>query len=257
MKGQRKVATARTKLCLKLGNIPLEGRLVRISKENLSGLSQFSPEGNPIGYQKIDKVTGETVANGDILKGKKIGDTVVTFTNAELTSAYANRQAEIGTVKVEDVEDIPARFIKSIFAFRPENETFWGLIGGRMAEGNKQLRFVYVEGRQERTAIMKLEENTPIIYVLYFPTEVADLGTATPPVCKPELAHTVDTLFTGLANTELSVVEETRNVVIEQLIEAKLTGVAIPVAAAVQIKVQKGKSVEELLNESIAMVNAK
>jgi len=115
--GTRKVGTPRTKLTLKFGNIPLEGRLVRMAAESMSGLSQFSPAGNPIGYRKVDKVTGDEVPNDEILKGKKIGDTIVTFTEDELDGAYAARQAEVSTVRVEDIEDIPATYIKSLWGW--------------------------------------------------------------------------------------------------------------------------------------------
>lgn len=242
---------------LKFGNIPLEGRLVRMAAESMSGLSQFSPAGNPIGYRKVDKVTGDEVPNDEILKGKKIGDTIVTFTEDELDGAYAARQAEVSTVRVEDIEDIPATYIKSLYNFKPENATFWGLIGGRIASAKKQLRFTYVEGRQERSAILKIEGTMGMVYVLYFPSEVANVVTPEAPVCKPELEASMDALLTGLSATILPEIEEKRNVVIEQLLEAKLTGQPLPVKPAVKSTVQKGKSVEELLKESIAMVNAK
>lgn len=256
-KGTRKVAAARTKLCLKLGNIPLEGRLVRMGKENETGLNQFSPAGNPIGYKKVDKVTGDEVATADILKGKKIGDTVVTFTEAELEGAYASKQAEISKIKAEDIEDIPASYVKSIYKFSAENQTFLDLIGGRMVECRKQLRFVYVEGYQERTAILKFEGNVPMVYVLYFPSEVADIGTQGAPVCKPELAMTVDALLTGLSATVFVEPEEKKSVVIDELVLAKLNGTPIATKPVVKAAVVKGKSVEDLLKESIAMVNAK
>ena len=256
-KGTRKVAAARTKLCLKLGNIPLEGRLVRMGKEADAELHQFSPAGNPIGYKKVDKVTGAEVATTDILKGKKIGDTVVTFTEDELDSAYASKQAEISKIKAEDIEDIPASYVKSVYAFKAENQTFLDLIGGRMVECRKQLRFVYVEGYQERTAILKFEGSAPMVYVLYFPSEVADTGTQPAPVCKPELTQTVDALLAGLSATVFVEPEEKKSVVIDQLVEAKLTGQPIIVKPSVKAAVVKGKSVEDLLKESIAMVNAK
>jgi non-homologous end joining protein Ku len=257
MDGTRKVGNTRNKLTLKLGNIPLEGKLVRVSQESESGLSQFSPAGNPIGYKKVDKVTGVEVSSDQILKGKMIGDTVVTFTEAELDTAYATRQKEISQVRVEDIQDIPATYIKSIYWFKPENETFWGLIGGRLVEGKKQLRFTLVEGRQERSAVLQIKGNVGLVQVSYFPSEVAEIGQQSTPACKPELAQTVDALLTGLSATVLPEPEEKRNVVIDKLVEAKLTGQPIPTKPVVEAKVQKGKSVEDLLKESIAIVNAK
>jgi len=255
--GTRKIGNARTKLTLKFGNIPVEGRLTRFASETESGLSQFSPAGNPIGYKKVDKVTGEEVSNDQILKGKKIGDTVVTFTDEELDNAYVARQAEVSNVKPEDIQDIPATYIKSLYCFRPENETFWGMIGGRLEQCKKQLRFVYVEGRQERTAILRVEGGMGVVYVLYFPSEVAEIADVEPPICKPELIPMVDSLLDALSAKELPEPEEKRNLVIEQLVEAKLTGAPIPVKTAPVASVVKGKSVEDLLKESIAMVNAK
>jgi non-homologous end joining protein Ku len=255
--GTRKVGAARTKLTLKFGNIPVEGRLTRFASETESGLSQFSPAGNPIGYKKVDKVTGAEVSNDQILKGKKIGDTVVTFTEDELDSAYVSRQAEVSNVKPEDIQDIPATYIKSLYYFKPENETFWGMIGGRLEECKKQLRFVYVEGRQERTAILRVEGGMGVVYVLYFPSEVAEIKGVKPPVCKPELMATVDTLLTALSGKEIPEPEEKRNVVIDQLVEMKLTGKPIPVRVAPVATVVAGKSMEELLKESIAMVSVK
>jgi non-homologous end joining protein Ku len=131
------------------------------------------------------------------------------------------------------------------------------MVGGYMAECKKQLRFIYVEGRQERTAILKIEGGMGVVYVLYFPSEVAEIKGVGAPVCKPELLADVSALMNALANTKLPEPEEKRNVVIEQLVEAKLTGKPIPVKMAVVATVQKGKSVEELLKESIAMANAK
>jgi len=254
--GTRKVGTPRTKLTLKFGNIPLEGRLLRMASEATSGLSQFSPAGNPIGYKKVDKTTGDEVPTNEIIKGKKIGDTVVTFSEAELNGAYACRQAEVSNVKVEDIEDIPATYVKSLYYFKPENQTFWELIGGRLNVGKKQLRFIYVEGRQERTAILKIEENVGMVYVLYFESEVASVAPQNAPECKPELAESMDALLTGLTATQLPVIEEKRNVVIEKLVEAKLTGQPIEIQPVAQVTT-KGKSVEDLLKESIAMVNSK
>lgn len=255
--GTRKVGVPRTKLTLKFGNLPVEGRLTRMAQETSSGLSQFSSEGNPIGYKKVDKVTGKEVSKDEILKGRKVGDTVVTFTDEELDSAYASRQAEISQVKVEDVKDIPATYIKSLYCFKPENETFWGMVAGRMKETKKQLQFVYVEGRQERTAILRIEGNLGMVYVLYFPSEVAAITPQEAPVCKSELVDGMDTLMTALENTVLPEIEEKRNEVIESLTESKLTGTPIPVKPAVTAPVKEGKSAEDILKESIAIVNAK
>ena len=182
---------------------------------------------------------------------------MVTFSVGELVSAYAARQAEVSAVRPEDIQDIPATYIKSLYCFKPENETFWGMIGGRLAEGKKQLRFIYVEGRQERTAILRVEGNLGFVYVLYFPSEVAEIKAGTAPACKPELVAGVDTLLAALASTAIPEPEEKRNLVIDTLVEAKLTGKPIPVKIAPVATVVKGKSMEELLKESIAMANAK
>lgn len=253
MKGTRKVGAGRTKLCLKLGNIPLEGRLIRLSQENESGLSQFSPEGNPIRCKKVDGVTGADVTADEILKGKKIGNTTVTFTEDELDAACSRRQLEIGKVRVEDIQDIPATDVKSIYAFKPDNNTFWGLIGGRMLELRKELHFLYVEGRQERAAILQIRENLPTLFILYFPSEIADMGQQEAPLCSPAHAPQVDALLTALQTTAIPEVDEKRNFIIGKLVEAKLTGQPIPAKPVVEAKVQKGKSVEELLKESLAI----
>lgn len=254
-KGTRKVGVPHTKLCLKLGNIPLEMKLQRMGAVEKTGLSNFTPEGNPVGHKNYDKVTGLDAPI--VLSGRKVGDTVVTFTDEELDSAYANKQAEISKVRVEDIEDIPATYVKSVYAAIMDNQTFWGLIGGRLKANRKQLSFIYVEGYQERKAILKIEDNVPMVYVLFYASEVADLGLMAEPLCPPEHSSGMDVLMTALTATQLPIVEDKRNPTIDRLTEAKLTGVPIVCKPMVKATVQKGKSIEDLLKESIAIVNAK
>lgn len=256
MEGTRKLGASRTKLTLKLGNIPLEGKLARVAMETESGLSQFSPAGNPIGYKKVDKVTGAEVSSDQILKGRKIGNDTVTFSDAELDAAYAKRQMEVNQVRVEDAQDIPATDIKSLYLYRPDNEVFWGMIGGRMQELHKQLRFVYVEGRQEREALLQIKNGVPMISVLFFPSEVAEYA-AIPAVCDADLQADADALLSALSGTQLPKIEEKRNQVIDELIAMKLQGKPIPVKAPVEAKVIAKKSAKELLRESLAIVQAK
>jgi len=254
-KGTRKLGASRTKLCLKLGNIPLEGKLSRIGMESESGLSQFSPAGNPIGYKKVDKVTGEEVQNDEILKGKKVGDSVVTFTDGELDAAYSRRQTEVSRVKVEDIGVIPDTYVKSLYLFKPENADIWNMVGGRMVQLKKQLRFIYVEGRQEREAVLQISNGAPMLYVKFFPSEVAEF-VPIPAACDAELAGDVDALMTSLSTTPIPEVGEKRNVVIDELVGMKLMGKPIPSKPPVEAKVLKSKTAKELLKESLAVVKA-
>ena len=249
MKGTKKAGASRTELTLFVGKIPLTMKLTRLASETESGLKLFSPLGNPIRYKKVDSLTGEEVQTSDIRKGKEVGDTVVTFSEDELSSAYATKEKEVRKVRVQDFSDIPDSFVKSVFAVKPANATFWGMIGGRIASRNKELAFNWVEGKQERNAVLRFDKGVPILRVLYFESEVVETTPSTPE-CKPEHASQVDTLLDMLGQTELPKAEEKRNSVIDSLIEARLLGKEIPKKEVVAIA-KTEKTAEELLKESL------
>lgn len=232
-----------------VGQLPLEFKYAKTAREASSGLRQLNAEtGNPIRLQKVDSITGEVVR--ELVSGKEVGDgQFVQLTSEELDGAFAEREKEIRQVQVQDRKDIPAAYIKSVYTLTPTNKSFWSMIGGRLRETGKQMRLHFVEGRQEREAIIRFEGDAPVLYVLYFPSECKELRTDAVE-CKPEFKDKVDALFAKLSATEMSEAENVRDQVIEDLVVRKQMGEKIEVVEKPKMsKIEQ--TAEELLNASL------
>jgi len=231
------------------GNIPCEFKQTRMAAEAGSGLRQLNTAtGNPISLQKIDSMTREPVAG--LIAGKEVGDgQFVQLSEAELDGAFAEREKDIRQVRMEDISDVPVGRIKSSYFLTPKNKSFWGMIGGRMRETKRQMRFHFVEGRQERDAIIRYENDVLVMYVLFFPSECRE-AKPDKPECKAELKDKVDALFAKLGSVPVEEAENQRDKVIENLVMRKAMGEVIeakPVSKEDKIE----KTAEELLNASL------
>ena len=231
-----------------VGQMPLEFKYGKSSSEAKSELRMVNWEtGNCVRYKKVDSITGEEVK--EIVSGKEVGGQMVVFSDAELDGAFAESEKEARLSVVEDAVDIPMERVKSYYYIQPTNEAYWNILGGRMLEAGKQLRFNFVEGRQTREAVLQFEGLMPVMLVLYFPSEVRPPVSVPFPICKPELAEKVDALFEQMGKTELPVAENVRDKVIDNLVASKLNGVPIEVPL-----VAKGvKKIEQTAEEMLAL----
>lgn len=234
-----------------VGQMPLEFKYGKSSSEAKSDLRMVNQAtGNCVRYKKVDSITGEEVK--EIVSGKEIGGQMVVLSDAELDGAFAENEKEARLSVVEDAIDIPKERVKSHYYIQPISEAYWNILGGRMLETGKQLRFNFVEGRQVREAVLQFEGMMPVMLVLYFPSEVRPPVAVLSPLCKPELAEKVDALFEKLSKTELPVAENVRDRVIDSLVLSKLNGVPIEVPLVVKAEKKQEQTAEEMLALSVS-----
>jgi len=239
------------KFVVYIGQMPLEFKYQRSASDAVSGLRMVNAQtGNCVRYKKVDSITGEEVL--ETASGKEIGDKMIVFTEAEMDGAFASAEKEARIAVVETAQDIPFERIKSHYYIQPTNEAYWNIVGGRLLETGKQIRFNFVEGRQSREAILRFEGMKPVMLVLHFPSEVREAIEVSSPMCKPELAPKVDMLFEKLSHTTLPTAENVRDKVIEALVASKLSGVAIEIPMVVKGAKKVEQTAEELLAVSVS-----
>jgi DNA end-binding protein Ku len=254
MTGTKKAGNSRKALTIMVGKIPLVMKYNAVSSEGETGLHQFSPAGNPIKLKRIDGVTGDEVAFGDIVKGKEIGDRVLLFSKAELDSVSAKCEGTVSKVQVVDAPAIPSENVRVRYWIQPQNQTFWDMVASRLVARKQALRFIWVGGNQERESFLTFENGQPQLIQMLFSSEVLETPSVqTNP--SPATAEGIDALLDIFKANTIPIVEEARNKAMDELIEAKITGKEIP--AFETPKTSKTQTAEDLLKESLILAQAK
>jgi len=253
MTGTMKAGATRRTLTIMVGKLPLVVKYNAVSKEAESGNHMFSPSGNPIKLKRIDAVTGEEVAFGDIVKGREIGDKVILFSKAELDSVSAKSEGTVSKVQVVDCPNIPSENVRVRYFVQPQNQTFWDMIGGRLKARKQALRFIWVGGSQERESYLYFDGDVPTLVQMLFPSEVLEKPSI-PTNDNAATAAGIDALLDIFRNTDIPTPEEQRNKAMDELIEAKLTGKELPVFETP--KTSKTQTAEDLLAESLILAKA-
>jgi DNA end-binding protein Ku len=253
MVGTRKAGNSRKTLTVMVGKLPLVMKYNAVSKETETGLHQFSPAGNPIKLKRIDGVTGEEVAFGDIVKGKEIGDKAVLFSKAELDGVSAKSEGTVSKVQVVDCPKLSPENVRERYFVQPQNQTFWDMVADRLKERSQALRFIWVGGNQEREAYLYFDGDVPTLVQMLFPSEVLEKPSVATN-SNPQTAAGVDALLDILKATDIPMPEENRNRALDELVEAKLTGKEIPVFETP--KTSKTQTAEDLLAESLILAKA-
>jgi len=231
--------------------IPVELKLFKARSEEKVELNQFSEAGNPIGYSKIDKITGEKVEK--IVKGKKIGDSVVLFTDDEINLLKMKKNREIKELSIEDLENPKIEEVKEIYFAKPTNNILFSLIASGLKD--KQVKFKLVDGNQEREAILQYINEVVKVYLKYFKEECVDEKSAKVVVNEidKEKQILIETLFANM-NKPIKA-EGNRQKILEEMIAKKMSGEKIEVEAVAKVKEET--NIDKMLQESLLVAVAK
>jgi DNA end-binding protein Ku len=148
---------------------------------------------DPVGYKRINKVTGKEVTKEHIVKGVQYekGQYVV-LSEEEIKSAHPLSTQTIDIFSFVDSEQIPLQNIDTPYYLAPDKRggKVYALLRETLSKTNKvALAHVVLHTRQHLAALMPLE-SAMVLVMLRWPAEVRSLDTLElgSEVTKPELA---------------------------------------------------------------------
>lgn len=148
---------------------------------------------DPVGYKRINKVTGKEVTKEHIVKGVQYekGQYVV-LSEEEIKSAHPLSTQTIDIFSFVDSEQIPLQNIDTPYYLAPDKRggKVYALLRETLSQTNKvALAHVVLHTRQHLAALMPLE-SAMVLVMLRWPAEVRSLDTLElgSEVTKPELA---------------------------------------------------------------------
>jgi len=147
----------------------------------------------PVGYKRVNKVTGKEVTKEHIVKGVQYEKgRYVVLSEEEIKSAHPLSTQTIDIFSFVDAEHIPLQNIDTPYYLAPDKRggKVYALLRETLSKTNKvALAHVVLHTRQHLAALMPLE-SAMVLVMLRWPAEVRSLDTLElgPEVTKPELA---------------------------------------------------------------------
>jgi DNA end-binding protein Ku len=148
---------------------------------------------DPVGYKRINKVTGKEVTKEHIVKGVQYEKgRYVVLSEEEIKSAHPLSTQTIDIFSFVDSEQIPLQNIDTPYYLAPDKRggKVYALLRETLSKTNKvALAHVVLHTRQHLAALMPLE-SAMVLVMLRWPAEVRSLDTLElgSDVTKPELA---------------------------------------------------------------------
>ena len=148
---------------------------------------------DPVGYKRINKVTGKEVTKEHIVKGVQYEKgRYVVLSEEEIKSAHPLSTQTIDIFSFVDSEQIPLQNIDTPYYLAPDKRggKVYALLRETLSQTNKvALAHVVLHTRQHLAALMPLE-SAMVLVMLRWPAEVRSLDTLElgSDVTKPELA---------------------------------------------------------------------
>ncbi|WP_223525533.1 Ku protein [Pseudomonas sp. A-B-26] len=147
----------------------------------------------PVGYKRVNKVTGKEVTREHIVKGVQYEKgRYVVLSEEEIKSAHPLSTQTIDIFSFVDSEQIPLQNIDTPYYLAPDKRggKVYALLRETLSKTNKvALAHVVLHTRQHLAALMPLESSM-VLVMLRWPAEVRSLDTLElgSEVTKPELA---------------------------------------------------------------------
>ncbi|MHC8286618.1 non-homologous end joining protein Ku [Pseudomonas sp. XS1P51] len=148
---------------------------------------------DPVGYKRVNKVTGKEVTKEHIVKGVQYEKgRYVVLSEEEIKSAHPLSTQTIDIFSFVDAEQIPLQNIDTPYYLAPDKRggKVYALLRETLSKTNKvALAHVVLHTRQHLAALMPLE-SAMVLVMLRWPAEVRSLDTLElgSEVTKPELA---------------------------------------------------------------------
>jgi DNA end-binding protein Ku len=148
---------------------------------------------DPVGYKRVNKVTGKEVTKEHIVKGVQYEKgRYVVLSEEEIKSAHPLSTQTIDIFSFVDSEQIPLQNIDTPYYLAPDKRggKVYALLRETLSKTNKvALAHVVLHTRQHLAALMPLE-SAMVLVMLRWPAEVRSLDTLElgSEVTKPELA---------------------------------------------------------------------
>ncbi|MHC8386645.1 non-homologous end joining protein Ku [Pseudomonas sp. MDT2-39-1] len=148
---------------------------------------------DPVGYKRVNKVTGKEVTKEHIVKGVQYEKgRYVVLSEDEIKSAHPLSTQTIDIFSFVDAEQIPLQNIDTPYYLAPDKRggKVYALLRETLSKTNKvALAHVVLHTRQHLAALMPLE-SAMVLVMLRWPAEVRSLETLElgTEVTKPELA---------------------------------------------------------------------
>lgn len=132
----------------------------------------------PVGYKRVNKVSGEEVAREDIVKGVEIGDgRYVIISEEEIRAAHPKSTQSIDIFAFIEREQIPVTHIEKPYYLAPDKrgEKVYALLRETLrGTGKVALARVVLHSKQHLAAVLP-QEDAMVLLILRWPAEVRGL----------------------------------------------------------------------------------
>lgn len=187
-------------------------------------------------YKRVNERTGKEVSYDDIVKGREVGDTLVTVEPKELEEIAPGRSRTIDITSFVDLDEIDPIFFQKTYWIAPaakEQDRPYHLLRRAMDETNRVGIATFVLRGKEYLTAVRADRTALALDTLYFADEVRDpseiLTRAAESPASAELADRELQMATGLIESmsapwEPDEYEDTYTARVEQLLEDKSQG---------------------------------
>lgn len=134
---------------------------------------------DPVGYKRVNKVTGKEMTKENIVKGVEFEKgRYVVISEDEIRAAHPKSTQTIDIFGFVDSADIPLQYIDTPYYLAPDKrgEKVYALLRRALEDtGKVALAYVVLHTRQHLAAVMPLE-SALVVVMLRWPAEVRDLA---------------------------------------------------------------------------------
>lgn len=219
---------------IKFGLVTIPICLYNATEEHTISFHQYERgTSDRVRYKRINERTGEEVDYNDVVKGREVGDTLVTVEQKELDEIAPDRSHTIDIDAFVDLDEIDPVFFQRTYWLAPDNKEYYrpyNMLRDALNETNQVGIATFVlRGKAYLTAI-RAEKNALALTTLFFADEIRDPreiiddmpGTAKPSSKEMRMATTVIESMSG--EWEPEEYRDTYTARVEQLIEDKSRG---------------------------------
>jgi len=244
---------------IRFNNLSIECDGINVRSPSKTPFKSVTADNHEVGYVYYDKVSGEKLEKGSILKGIKLGkNEYIKFTQEELTNLDM-KKSDINLMGFIGLGDLfkfynsnnGLEIINSIYSLIPtsESEEFgYSLLTQALIQEKKVGLAKFVNRSKEHIAVIVPYGNGLGLMTIYYPKEIKKIETKELKEVKVEQLEKMRSLISSM-NIEISenVLIDRANENLKELIRLKESGEEIPI----QITKSESKSFMDSLNLAI------
>ncbi len=187
-------------------------------------------------YRRVNERTGNEVSYGDIVKGREVGDTLVTVDPSELEEIAPRRSRTIDITSFVDLDEIDPVYFQKTYWLAPsskDNSRPYSLLLRAMREANRVGVATFVMRGKEYLTAIRADRDALALDTLYFADEIRDANAVVGDLdtldgktknADRELSMATDIIDSMTEDWKPEQYEDTYTARVEQLLQDKAQG---------------------------------